>query len=145
MNRNALAGVLFIAVGATAAAVAWTYPLGTAARPGPGVLPLAAAALLVGIGVAVVVRAARACGWLPRRPLRMRPLLAVLASLVAFALVLPRLGFVAASAVLVLLAGSGLSGVRVGRLALLAALGALSSYVLFVRLLGVQAPAWPGR
>jgi hypothetical protein len=59
IRRNAkdiLAGLTFAGVGLAFAGGALTYPIGTAARMGPGFFPLLAGGVLVLLGVVIVVK-----------------------------------------------------------------------------------------
>ncbi len=53
--RDFWSGVMFVAVGALFAGVAYNYKLGTAARMGPGFFPFFLGLILLGIGVAVII------------------------------------------------------------------------------------------
>ena len=89
------------------------YPLDTLASPGPGVFPLAAGLALLALSVWQLVTAGRETApSAPADPPRSRAALVMVAVLVVYAAALPRLGFLAPSFVLVLVAARlmGLSG-----------------------------------
>ena len=60
--KDFFAGVLFVAVGIAAIVIAANYPLGTAARMGPGYFPRILGILLILLGCALALRALRLQG-----------------------------------------------------------------------------------
>jgi hypothetical protein len=71
-NRDFLAGLLFIAIGVIAVAVARAYPFGTAMRMGSGYFPTVLGGILILLGAWVMVRGLRSgeklkegWGWKP--------------------------------------------------------------------------------
>jgi len=99
-NRDFLAGLLFVAIGAGGFAVALTYPYGSVQQMGPGFFPRSLGVILAGFGVVTMIRGLRsgervsgAWGWFP---------LAVLtAAMVAFGWLMEHVGMVPSVAVLV--------------------------------------------
>lgn len=55
-SQDLAAGIMFMAFGAIALYVGWDYPLGTAQRPGTGVLPAILSALLLVAGGLLVIK-----------------------------------------------------------------------------------------
>jgi len=55
-NKDFLAGILFVVVGALALVVASGYPMGAAARMGPGYFPTVLGAILILFGFCVLAR-----------------------------------------------------------------------------------------
>jgi putative tricarboxylic transport membrane protein len=97
-------GVIFLAIGVAFAVLAQEYRFGTAARMGPGYFPTLLGGLLAVLGLSLSVPAFVFEGErFPR--LHWRPLLAILAGIVAFALLLDPLGFLIAAAALLILGG----------------------------------------
>lgn len=99
-NRDFLAGLLFIALGAGGFAVALSYPFGTLQQMGPGFFPRSLGVILAGFGLVTMVRGLRsgarvegAWGWFP--------LAVVTAAVVAFGWLMERVGLVPSVAVLV--------------------------------------------
>jgi putative tricarboxylic transport membrane protein len=135
--------------------VARRYPLDTLATPGPGVIPLIAgvALLATAIWLLIVARTARPArdvgglsgsGAAPTRPIESSPVLrspfVLAAALILYAALLPRLGFIASSFALVVLA-SRLMGARGWWRPVVLGLGvAATAYLLFARWLGVPLP-----
>jgi hypothetical protein len=93
-ERDFWSGVMFIAIGIGFAVGAGNYSLGTSARPGPGYFPLMLSVIMAILGAIVLFKSLTieteggdkvgAFAW--------RPLLIVVASIVVFGLLLPRLG-----------------------------------------------------
>jgi Tripartite tricarboxylate transporter TctB family len=145
-RRRDLLGAGGLAVLAVAYLVAnRAYPLDTLATPGPGVFPLAAGLLLLGLAVCQAVLAARAgpeaAAAAPAdqgAPVRASALMAVL---VGFAVAAGTVGFLTASFGLVLVA-SRLLGARDWLRPAALALGVtIAAYVIFIAWLGVPLPA----
>ncbi len=72
-NKDFLAGLLFILIGALAVVFARDYPMGSAMRMGPGYFPTILGGILFLLGVYVMVRGIRSgaivkgdWGWKPR-------------------------------------------------------------------------------
>jgi hypothetical protein len=140
--RDFLAGAMFLAFGLAAIVISAKYPLGTAARMGPGYFPRILGILLVALGTLISVRALFLEGQRIAKSM-WKPLLLVLGSVTLFALLLPRSGLVVATLALILTASwasheftwraSMLSGV------LLAAL----SVMVFHFALGLPFTLWP--
>jgi hypothetical protein len=95
LHRDILAGALFVLIGAFALLVARGYPVGSAMRMGPGYFPLVLGWLLIGLGALIGLRAARLSDWAPVA-WGWKPLAWIIASIVAFGFLMPRLGLVPA-------------------------------------------------
>lgn len=93
-HRDFWAGLIFLACGAGFAIAAIAYPLGEGAQPGSGYFPLLLGLLLVLLGCIVLFKALtiETEDGAPIGPVAWRPLLAVIAAIVAFAVGLPTLG-----------------------------------------------------
>jgi hypothetical protein len=96
------AGVMFITFGIISIVIGSDYPLGTAARMGPGYFPRILGILLIALGAMLSLRALRSHGdAVPR--FYFKPLLIVLGSVVIFAIALPTLGLVLSAILVVVL------------------------------------------
>ena len=134
--------MVFFAIGIAFMVIARNYRLGTAARMGPGFFPTILGGLLAGFGLLLAVPAiVRDGDAFPR--LHLRPLLAILAAIVVFALLLLPLGFVLAAVALVLIGGFADPELRPVESAGLALLLAAFSVGVFVVLLGLPLNLWP--
>ena len=142
VNRDLWAGVIFIAFGVAGAVIARGYPLGTAARMGPGYFPTVLGILLIVLGVAIVARGLR-----NRRQLwpswDVRSALGVLSAVCVFAAAIRPLGLVIAAAAT--LAVACLASRRYPLREAAAVVGALVlvSALLFVQALGLPLHLWP--
>jgi hypothetical protein len=79
---------------------------------GPGYFPRVLGGVLVVLGVIVALRSLRPAETVVALSVRFRPLVMVLASVVAFAVALPKLGLVVASMLLVVLSRMAAPGFR---------------------------------
>jgi hypothetical protein len=87
---NLIGALLVVGGGLALVAGAATYPIGTLQRMGPGYFPMLTGFILAGIGVGLVAESRSATSTLPRVPIR--PILAVFAGLLWFALTIERFG-----------------------------------------------------
>jgi hypothetical protein len=151
-----LSGLIFVVVGLAAFIVATGYPLGTPARMGPGLLPLYLGGLLVLIGLGVCLQSLslrereapikEANGPRPsfgERSRLLRPVICVVAGLMAFALLVKPLGLVIAITLLVLIVTQAESGFPIWKALLLGPLLALMAVLIFVFGLNLPFPVWP--
>lgn len=105
-NQDFWAGVMLIAVGATAVVIARNYPFGTSLRMGPGYFPTLLGSILAVFGLWFVAKGFRSTekiepGW------SLRALIVIPVSLVLFGLFMTHAGFV--PALVVLIFGSALA------------------------------------
>lgn len=134
-RRNRLTGAVIVATGAYVVWEALSYRMGSAVRLGPGALPLALGVLFILSGLAIAIfnddgdEHASRIVW--------RPAALILASVLAFALLIDSAGLVAATAALVLI--SGLADPAHGWKSLLATFAVLlgAVYLVFAVLLGI--------
>ena len=140
--KDFVAGLLFVAVGIAAIVIAANYPLGTAARMGPGYFPRMLGILLILLGSALAFRALRLQGsklpgW------HWRPTLIVLGSVVLFGLIVDKVGLAISTVILIVLSSAASREFRpLESLASGIALAVLSIGV-FVIALKLQLPIWP--
>ena len=138
-------GALWMALG---------YPMGTAARMGPGYMPAILGGLLTLLGAVITLKSlhvARA-GETVREPAPgfaaeiarlMRPLFFVVVALLSFAHILPRYGLVAAVVVLVLISAFADHRPRLIPVVPLAIVLAFATVLIFVHGLGIPLRVWP--
>jgi uncharacterized membrane protein YqjE len=136
------AGVMFIAFGIAAIAIGTGYPLGVAARMGPGYFPRILGILLIAFGTILMVRALRLRG--ARITLESpRPLLIVLGSVVLFGLTAPSLGLVVATVLLIMVSSAASTEFRWKEALLSSVILAALSVAGFIWGLGLQFSIWP--
>jgi hypothetical protein len=92
--KDILAGLTFVGFGLAFALGALTYPIGSAARMGPGFFPLLAGALLAVLGVLLVLKSAVESDAEPLTSPGWRGLALVVAAILVFGLTVRGLGLV---------------------------------------------------
>lgn len=142
--KDLLTGVMFISFGATAMFLSAELTIGTAAKMGPGYFPFALGALLVLLGAAVMLRglagAVVSCAW---PTLQLKPLAAVLLSVVLFSQLLLPLGLLLSTVLLVVLSSTASHEFRWKEALLNAAVLVAVILVVFVYFLEFQIPVLP--
>jgi len=141
--KDLVAGLLFIATGIAAIAIATKYTLGTAARMGPGYFPRILGILMIVLGAILALRSLRVSG--PPLPgWKWRPVLVTLGSVVMFGLIVNHAGLVVSTILLIVMASAASHEFR-PREAVISgiALAALAVGV-FVIGLKLQISIWPG-
>lgn len=142
-RKDMLSGLVFIGFGAAFAIGALDYPLGTGTRMGAGYFPLALALILIGFGIAVLIKgvtakgAAEDLGIIPRRGVVL-----ILGALIFFGFCVRGLGLIPTLFVTVF--ASGMASRTLSPIAALALAATMSvlCYVIFVRGLGVTVPVF---
>ncbi len=136
-------GMFFLAIALGFIVLARQYNLGNMHRMGPALFPMIVSTLLAGLGLVIAGRALVFDG--PPVPrFQAQPIFIGLGAIVLFGIALQWLGLVAAVAVLVIVGSFASRDSRiVSTLTLAAALIAFSVAV-FVWLLGLPIPLWPG-
>ena len=140
--KDFVAGLMFAAFGVGAIVVAAGYPLGTAARMGPGYFPRMLGILLIVLGSALALRALRLQGSaLPAWP--WRPTVVILGSVVFFGLIVTRVGLAFSTVILIFLASLASHEFRPREALISGVLLAALSIAVFVIGLKLQLPIWP--
>jgi putative tricarboxylic transport membrane protein len=141
-QKDACAGLLFVAIGAVAVIAAGKYTFGTTMRMGPGYFPVLLGGILIVLGGAIGIRAlwSAVSASLPSIPVR--PLLLVTLSLLVFALLLDRFGLVPAIVAAVLVSGIGGHEFRWREAVPLALFLAAASVLIFHVGLGLPFTLW---
>ena len=140
--QDLVTGLLFIAIGLGAYFIAIDYPMGTAQRPGTGVLPKALAWLLAGTGIVLLVKAMlvdgpRLTGW------AWRPAIMITVAAIAFALLIDRFGLVVTMIVSMTIAAFGTPETRWLEYSLFALFMVVLGIALFIYGLGMPIPTFP--
>src|SRR5713226_764237 len=127
-NKDFWAGLMLVAIGATAMAIARDYPFGTALRMGPGYFPMVLGALLILFGLSIMAAGLR----------RAAPIEGSWSSLVLFGVLMDHGGFV--PAMLVLIFGSATASTEFKFLEALLFSIALTALAVAVFVLGLGLP-----
>lgn len=137
-------GLLFLAVGLLALWIGADYPMGSAQRPGTGVLPRILSWCLIGTGGLLCIKAAltegeRLTAW------AWRPLIMVTLSTIAFARLVDPMGMVVAMVVSMTLCALGTRETRWFEFTLFSLIMLAIGVGLFIWLLGMPITIWPNR
>jgi hypothetical protein len=135
-------GLLFVAVGLGALWVGADYAMGTAQRPGTGVLPRILAWCLIGTGGLLLIKSvfttgAPLSGWV------WRPVLAVTGATVAFGFMVDDFGLVLSMIVSMSICALGTAETRWGEFAVFTLIMIVGSWAMFIWLLGMPIKTWP--
>jgi hypothetical protein len=141
--RDFWSGLFFIAVAAGFIGLSQRYGMGTMHRMGPALFPTLVGILLAGLGFIIAARSFAIDG--PPVPrFYARPITISLIGIALFGLALAHLGLIAAVAVLVLVGALASRESRPLETAGLVAGLIFFSVAVFVWLLGLPIPIWPG-
>jgi uncharacterized membrane protein len=106
-QRDFGAGVMYIVIGLFFTFVAMQYQMGTAAKMGPGYFPFCLGILMTVLGLIVLVQSLRATAMIESIPkFNWRIIGQITGAVVLYGLLLPRMGFLIAVVVLVLVSAS---------------------------------------
>ncbi len=142
-NKDFLAGLLLLAIGAGGFYMALDYPFGSALRMGPGYFPRVLAGVLMAFGVFILVRSLLTVekvkgrwGW--------KPLAFITVSLVAFGWTMDNLGFIPALVVMFIVSALGGHEFRWKEVAILTVVMSSFAVAVFIYGLGLPYPLWWG-
>ena len=141
--KDLIAGLLFIAAGIAAIAIATNYTLGTAARMGPGYFPRILGILMIVLGGVLALRSLRLDG-APLPGWKWRPVLVVLGSVVVFGLIVNHAGLVLSTILLIAMASAASDEFRPKEAVISGILLATLAVGIFVIGLKLQIGIWPG-
>jgi hypothetical protein len=136
------AGVLFASFGTAALVIAQSYPLGSAARMGPGYFPRLLGFLLIGLASLLVLRAFKLSGPAPQMR-NLKPLAIVLSSVLVFAFGVTTLGVALSTVLLILISSTADREFRWKEAVVSSVVLALFTIAVFIWGLGLQLPIWP--
>jgi uncharacterized membrane protein len=106
-QRDFGAGIMYMVIGLFFTIVATQYPMGTAAKMGPGYFPFWLGILMTLIGLLVLIKSMGAKAAIESIPkFNWKIITQITGSVVLYALLLPRMGFLVAIVVLVLVSAS---------------------------------------
>ena len=143
-QRDFGAGIMYMVIGLFFAIMATNYPMGTAAKMGPGYFPFYLGILMFLLGVLVAVKAFGAKAAIESIPkFNWRIMAQITGAVVLYGLLLPRLGFLIAVVVLVFVAASASREFTWKGTAINAAFLVTFTYSVFVGGLKLQFPLLP--
>lgn len=143
-RRDFWAGVMFFIAGLLFMGLSQQYTVGTAAKMGPGYFPTVLGGLMALLGVIVLLGAyGKQAAKLAVERIQFRPIVLVLAAVVLFGFLLPRLGMVLSLVTLVVVSAIASHEFRLRDTLLSIVVLAALSYVVFVKGLELQFPVWP--
>src|SRR5262245_2848385 len=140
-QKDFWSGVLFIAFGCAGLWFGRSYAVGTLSRMGPGFFPMVMSVALIGIGAFLVARSLVVADE-PVERTAFWPQLLILAGIVAFGLLIERVGLAVSVIAVAVISGIAAQGLRWFELAALALAMSGLSVALFVYLLGQPIPVW---
>jgi hypothetical protein len=144
-DQDFASGLLFILIGAASLLTIYFYdklPMGTPQRPGTGVLPAILSWCLVGTGALLILKTFFSSGELMEK-WSWRPLLAVTAATIAFGLIIDDLGLVVTMVISLTICALGTLETKWPEFSIFLVIMIVSSWALFVWLLGMPIPVWP--
>lgn len=140
--KDFYAGLMFVAFGIAAIAIGGSYPLGTAARMGPGYFPRILGILLIVIGAIIVLRGLKLQGSKIEIG-SLKPAAIVLGSVVLFGLLSPVLGLVLSGIMLIVLSSAASSEFRWKEALASGIVLSVGACLVFIWGLGLQFSVWP--
>lgn len=141
-GKDFYAGLVFILIAAFFIILARGYPMGTPRRMGPGMFPIVLGCILVLLGLILVFKDI-SLGSEALKIGSLRPLVFVLAAVVAFGCLIQPLGLVLATLGLIVLSCLGGWKFRIHEVLIIFVGLALISAVIFVYILGLPFKVWP--
>jgi hypothetical protein len=140
--KDFLAGLLFVSFGVVAMVLSGAYPIGSAARMGPGYFPRLLGVLIIALGAALCLRSLRRTAE-AQAVWHWRPLLVVLASVGFFCLTARWLGLALSGMLMVFGSSMASREFRWKEALISGAVLGVASVAVFVLGLGMPLPAWP--
>lgn len=140
-HQDFWSGVLFIAFGCAGLWFGRDFPIGTLSRMGPGFFPIMMSAALIATGAFLLARSLVVAGE-PIEHIAFWPQLLILGAIVAFGLLIERVGLAVSVMAVAAISGVAARGLRWFELAALAVATSALSVALFVYLLGQPIPVW---
>ena len=144
-QKDFWSGLMFVVVGLGFAWGATNYSFGTSARPGPGYFPF-------GLGILMAIMGAMV--WFgsitvetedgdPIGPIAWKPLIIIVASVVMFGLILPRLGLLISLPLLIIVSALAGDEWHWKDSVISVVVLTLGSWLIFIKGLSLVIPLWP--
>ena len=142
IGKESLTGVLFTGVGGIFAVASLKHPMGTTVSMGRGFFPFWVGLILAALGMLILFRSLQSRAG-DRLSVELRPLAAITASIVTFAVLLPFAGLYIATLATVLVATRADASFSLHSAAALGLGLAIAAHLAFVAGIGLQLPLWP--
>ena len=142
IGQDFASGLLFIVVGLAGLWIGADYPMGTAQRPGTGVLPYILCWCLIGTGGLLLIKSLYSAG-APIEGWSWRPILAITAGTVVFGAMIDDYGLVLTMIVSLAISALGTIETRWSEFAGFLLIMIVSSWAIFIWLLGMPIKLWP--
>lgn len=143
-QQDCVLGIFYIVSGAAFSMVAYSYPMGSVARMGPGFFPFYLGLLLTALGVILVVKSlARTASVTRVRKIDVDILAILVASISAFGVLMASVGMIVSTFVSVLIAGFASRSLSMRQTLICAVVLTTAATQLFVTALGLNLPLWP--
>lgn len=140
--RDFWAGVMFAVIAAVAFVTARGYSLGTPTKMGPGYFPVALSLVLGALGLVLVARSLVLTGE-PVERLHLRPVGVLVLAIVAFGLMIPKLGLAISLGTVTAFSAAAGTQFRLREVALLTLVVTLLSVAIFIYALRLPLAVWP--
>ncbi|OGQ08573.1 MAG: hypothetical protein A2026_12105 [Deltaproteobacteria bacterium RBG_19FT_COMBO_46_12] len=143
-HKDFNAGLLFILLGISTTVLARSYPIGTAAKMGPGYFPFILGFMLTVLGFVISLKSlSKRRGVRKRALIRFRPVVFVLSSIVLFGLLLLPLGLLLSTLLLILISSMASDEFKMKVAILNAFVLLIVVLIIFVYFLQFQIPVLP--
>lgn len=145
-QRDFWSGVMFMAVGLSFAwGAATNYSFGTSARPGPAYFPFGLGVLMAILGALVLFASitVETEDGEPIGKIAWKPLIIIVASVVMFGLILPRLGMMISLPLLIIVASLAGDEFHWKDCLVSVVVLTLGSWLIFIKGLSLVIPLWP--
>lgn len=140
--KDFYAGLLFFLFGLAAMVLAFEYPLGTAARMGPGYFPRVLGGIMMFFGAILAIRSFALTGD-PMTPFAWKAIGLVLGGVAVFAAIVIHAGLVIATTALIVITGMASKEFNIKESLISSAVLSLVAVLLFIVGLKLQFPIFP--
>lgn len=136
---------MFLVVGLAFAYGATEYSMGSAARPGPGYFPMILSVIMAILGAVVIFTSLtiEAEGGDPIGDIAWRPLLVIVGSIVLFGVLLPRLGMILTTPILIIAVSFAGQQFKWTGVLIASAVLTVFCWLVFIKGLALTIPLWP--
>jgi hypothetical protein len=136
---------MFLVVGLSFAYGATEYSMGSAARPGPGYFPMILSVIMAILGAVVIFTSLtiEVEGGDPIGDIAWRPLLVIVGSIVLFGVLLPRLGMILTTPILIIAVSMAGRQFKWTGVLIASAVLTVFCWLVFIKGLALTIPLWP--